>query len=221
MWRISVDMKRKRNSSPSNKSRSKYISEQNARPDPFEQFEDWFRRARMSKRGQPNAMALATAGADGKPTARIVLLKDVDERGFCFYTNYESVKGRQLQENRQAALLFYWPEIERQVRIEGIVEKLTREESFKYFSSRPKKSRVGAWASHQSQFIEDRAALDLQFRNYEERFRNTDVPLPDYWGGYRLIPSKMEFWQSRPNRLHDRITYTREGASWKIVRLSP
>ncbi len=213
--------KRKRSTFRGRKSVSKYISEHNVRPDPFEQFELWFRRAQKSKIVQPHAVALATAGADGRPAARIVLLKDVDAKGFCFYTNYESVKGRQLAENNRAALLFFWPELERQIRIEGTVEKLTREESYGYFFSRPRGSRIGAWASRQSEVVSSREELDRQFRKFEEQFSGNDVPLPEYWGGYRLIPSRIEFWQSRPNRMHDRITYTRNGDSWKIERLAP
>jgi len=166
-------------------------------------------------------MVLATASANGRPTARTVLLKGVDQQGFSFYTNYESMKGKQLSENPHAALLFYWPQFERQVRIEGTVEKLSREESREYFSTRPRNSRISTWASRQSETIESRSSLEDTFERFKQQFRNNEVPLPDYWGGYRLRPSTFEFWQSRPNRLHDRITFVKEGVSWRIVRLSP
>ncbi len=214
-------MKKKRSRFPSRTPASRYIAEGNVRPDPFDQFRRWFAQAQRSKTPQPDAMTLATAGADGTPTARIVLLKELDEKGFCFYTNYQSVKGRQLAENRRAALLFHWPHLERQVRIEGSVEKLTRAESLKYFSTRPRKSRIGAWASHQSEVLGSREDLEAQFRKYDAQFGTSDIPLPDYWGGYRLVPSRIEFWQSRPNRMHDRISYALMGNSWKIERLSP
>jgi pyridoxamine 5'-phosphate oxidase len=214
-------MKRKRSSRHSTKPGSSYISEKNARSNPFEQFELWFRHARESKVAKPDAMVLATAGAEGRPTARVVLLKEVDVKGFSFYTNYESVKGRQLSENDRAALLFYWPELHRQVRIEGAVRKLSREESYEYFSSRPRKSRIGAWASHQSEVVGSREELDAEFKKFEKQFFSAEVPLPEYWGGYRLVPNRIEFWQERPNRMHDRISYVLVGDSWRIERLSP
>ncbi len=214
-------MKRKRSSSPPRKSRIRTLSERDIHADPFDQFNSWFQQVLDAKILKPDAMTLATASAKGKPSARIVLLKGVDRRGFSFYTNYESSKGRQLSENPHAALLFHWPQFERQIRIEGSVEELTRDESLQYFSTRPRNSRIGAWASHQSQIIESRSSLESQFKEYQKRFRNADVPLPDHWGGYRLIPNRIEFWQGRANRLHDRISYVRDEASWRIYRLSP
>ena len=214
-------MKRKRSSSRPNGSVKRALAEHNVHRDPVVQFNNWFSRVLKSKNPQPLAMALATASAIGKPTVRIVLLKAVDSRGFSFYTNYDSVKGRQLAENPTAALLFYWAQFGRQVRVEGTVERLTRKESLEYFEQRPRTSRIGAWASHQSNIIESRLLLESRFRKYQKKFRNGTVPLPNYWGGYRLVPRRFEFWQSRPNRLHDRIAYVRQRNSWRIVRLSP
>ena len=214
-------MIRKRLSSRHRKIGVKSLSEHRVSANPFDQFNLWFQAAIDAKVPQPYAMTLATASRSGRPSARIVLLKGFDPRGFSFYTNYESVKGKELTENRNAALLFYWPKLERQIRIEGSVEKLTREESLRYFQSRPRKSRIGTWASHQSEVLQSRESLDHQFRKYRQLFHNADVPLPEYWGGYLLIPSRIEFWQSRSNRLHDRVSYLREDMSWKISRLSP
>lgn len=214
-------MNRRQHSPVRTKSRIGNLSEKNISKSPFDQFHKWFQAAIDAKISQPNAMALATASADGEPSARMVLLKDVDDHGFTFYTNYESTKGKQLSQNRRAALLFHWPELERQIRIEGFVERLTHEESLRYFESRPRKSRIGAWASRQSEIIESRSFLEEQFHRFEKQFANSIVPLPDYWGGYRLIPHRIEFWQNKPSRLHDRISYGRHGDSWKIVRLSP
>jgi pyridoxamine 5'-phosphate oxidase len=214
-------MKKKSSSSPPRRSGNKSLSEKNISADPFDQFNTWFQAVIDARVSQPHAMTLATASADGKPSARMVLLKGVDGAAFSFYTNYGSTKGKELAENPQAALLFYWPKLERQVRIEGTVEKLTREESQEYFDSRPRNSRIGAWASRQSDVIKSRPFLDAQFQKYKQQFRNTGVPLPDFWGGYRLVPCRIEFWQNRPNRLHDRISYVRHGNSWNISRLSP
>lgn len=214
-------MKKKRSSHSLRKSGSKYLSEKIIRPNPFDQFHSWFQAAVDAKVLQPYAMTLATASPHGIPTSRIVLLKGVDERGFVFFSNYESTKGKQLAENPRAALLFYWPDLERQVRIEGTVERVTRKESLEYFVSRPRNSRIGAWASRQSEVIDSRAVLDEQFQKYQKLYRNADVPIPEYWGGYRLLPDRIEFWQSRANRLHDRISYSRNGVSWNYTRLSP
>jgi pyridoxamine 5'-phosphate oxidase len=214
-------MKKTRSSSPPRRSGNRSLSEKNISADPFDQFNTWFQAVIDARVSQPHAMTLATASADGKPTARMVLLREVDGGAFSFYTNYGSTKGKQLTENPRAALLFYWPKLERQVRIEGTVEKLTRKESGEYFDSRPRNSRIGAWASRQSEVIESRLFLNAQFQKYKQQFRNTGVPLPDFWGGYRLVPSRIEFWQERPNRLHDRILYVRHGNLWKISRLSP
>ncbi len=169
-----------------------------------------------------NAMTLATADATGAPSARIVLLKAFDERGFVFFTDYRSRKGAELEANPRAALVFYWGELERQVRITGGVALASREESQRYFRSRPLGSRLGAWASHQSQVIAGRGALESDFREVEARYGDQDVPLPPHWGGFRVVPDAIEFWQGRESRLHDRIRYVREtGRKWRIERLSP
>jgi pyridoxamine 5'-phosphate oxidase len=198
------------------------LSETDVHPNPFEQFKTWFDQAVAAQLPEPNAMTIATVTADGKPSARIVLLKDYDERGFVFYTNYKSHKGQQLVENPWGAIAFWWAELERQVRIEGRVEKVSPAESDAYFHSRPKGSQLGAWASNQSQVIESREVLEQQLQKLKEEYDNKEVPRPPHWGGFRVIPSEIEFWQGRPNRLHDRLLYRRgEDGSWKIQRLSP
>lgn len=189
---------------------------------PLEQFGAWFAAALAANIRDVNAMTLATAGADGKPSARIVLLKGFDERGFAFFTNYESEKGRHLEANPFAALVFYWVELERQVRISGAVEKTSREDSAAYFHSRPIGSRLGAWASKQSEVVDARQVLDARLMEMTERYEKGDVPLPPHWGGYRLKPETYEFWQGRPNRLHDRFRYSRQAnGTWLIDRLAP
>lgn len=199
------------------------LDESSIDPNPIVQFENWFRQALAANLREPNAMTLATATHDGRPSARIVLLKEVSESGFVFYTNYRSRKARDLQQNPWAALIFYWADLERQVRIEGSVEKIQRSQSESYFQSRPKGSRLGAWASHQSQPVKSRAQLEIRLRDLEARYATSDaIPIPEFWGGYLVRPEVVEFWQGRPNRLHDRIEYRRKGEDeWQFQRLSP
>ena len=189
---------------------------------PFRQFDAWFAQAVDAKLPEPNTMTLATVDSRGRPSARIVLIKGVDERGFMFFTNYESRKGRELADNPHASLLFYWIELERQVRIEGTVVKASPAESDQYYESRPLGSRIGAWASEQSQAIESRTVLEAREKEISAKY-GEHPPRPPHWGGDRLIPDAIEFWQGRPSRLHDRLLYTRavEGGDWQIARLSP
>ncbi len=197
------------------------LNETDVAADAIEQFARWWNDALQSEITEVNAMTLATATSDAKPSARIVLLKSFDKNGFVFFTNYESHKGKELEENANAALVFFWKEIERQVRIEGIVEKVSAEESDEYFFSRPEGSRVGAWSSPQSKVIANRQTLEMNEHIYKEKFTNS-IPRPPHWGGYRVMPLRIEFWQGRSNRLHDRLLYTKinEG-SWKVDRLAP
>jgi pyridoxamine 5'-phosphate oxidase len=197
------------------------LDEAHVSPDPVVEFDRWFTQAREAEVPEPNAMALATSTRDGVPSVRMVLLKGYDERGFVFFTDYRSRKGAELEGNPRAALAFYWGELERQVRIAGSVEKTTPKESAAYFQTRPLGSRLGAWVSHQSRVIVSRAQLESGLREIKERFPTADVPLPPHWGGYRLWPEEVEFWQGREDRLHDRIRYTRDGDRWKVERLSP
>lgn len=192
-------------------------------PDPFRQFATWFAEAAAcGEIKEPNAMTAATAGLDGRVTARTVLLKGWDPRGFVFYTNYASTKARQLAENPQMALLFAWVPMERQVSITGRVEKTSPEESQEYFSTRPVASQIGAWASAQSRAVPSREILERQFAEARQKFEGTQVPLPEFWGGYRVVPDTMEFWQGRRSRLHDRFLFTRGAKdTWSIERLSP
>ena len=191
-------------------------------PNPIRQFANWFTAAIEAGIRDVNAMSLATASADARPSVRIVLLKSFDQEGFVFFSNYDSAKGKQLKANPYGALGFYWIELDRQIRISGNVQKTPRKESEAYFHSRPTGSQLGAWVSRQSTVIDARRVLDARLAEMSERFRNKRIPLPPHWGGYRLTPDTMEFWQGRPNRLHDRFRYMRQpDGSWQIDRLAP
>lgn len=197
------------------------LLEENVEQDPINQFAIWFEQALRSQVTEPNAMALGTASQDAKPSVRIVLLKGFDGDGFRFFTNYKSRKGLELESNPHASLCFFWPELERQIRIEGGVTKLSRPESDEYFKSRPRLSRLGAWASNQSSELTSREELEENFREVREKYDDQPIPTPEYWGGFLLSPQAMEFWQGREGRMHDRILYTREDGGWKFKRLSP
>ena len=197
------------------------LTEADAPADPLALFERWFADAARAEVRDANAMTLASADPSGAPSARIVLLKGVDERGFVFYTDYRSRKARELEANPHAALLFYWPELERQVRVTGPVSRVSRSETDAYFSTRPRGSQIGAWASEQSSAIARRSTLDDAVAEVERRFAGADVPAPGHWGGYRVTPESVEFWQGRENRLHDRLRYVRDGEGWQLERLAP
>ena len=200
---------------------SEGLDEKTIDRDPIRQFQAWLSDAFAAKLPLAEAMTLATVTSDGKPAARMVLLKQVDHDGFVFYTNYNSAKARQLDENSNAALVFYWPQLDRQVRVEGSVTRTSAEESREYFATRPRESQIGAWASEQSEVIESREALEQHARDVEEQYRDREVDCPEHWGGYRLKPDRIEFWKSRIGRLHDRILYERSGDAWAIARLAP
>ena len=198
------------------------LLEADADPDPFIQFKVWFDQVLSTSIIEPNAMTLATVGASGQPKARIVLLKHFDDRGFTFFTNYNSHKGQELEQTPQAALVFWWGELERQIRIEGSIEKVDIAESDGYFSLRPWESRLGAWASQQSEVIESRDILEKRLEKLKSEYADLTVPRPPHWGGFRLIPDRLEFWQGRPSRLHDRLCYRRlKEGQWLRERLSP
>ena len=197
------------------------LLEKDVDPDPIKQFQLWWNEAMMSNIEEPNAMTLATSNSKGKPSARIVLLKGLSNEGFAFYTNYESRKGKELKENPHASLLFFWKELERQVRVEGTVSKADEEKSNEYFSSRPAASKLGAWSSPQSSVIKSRDELDENVKKYQQQFGEGNIPKPQHWGGYVVKPTLIEFWQGRPSRLHDRIQYTLlADGRWKIERLA-
>jgi pyridoxamine 5'-phosphate oxidase len=197
------------------------LMESEADPDPIAQFRRWFHEALAANFHEPNAMTLATATPDGRPSARVVLLKGFDERGFVFYTNYEGRKSQELEANANCALVFYWGELERQVRVEGRASRVSETESDEYFGSRPRGSRLGAWASRQSRPVGGREVLEERLRELEAEYDGREVPRPPFWGGYRVEPEVIEFWQGRENRLHDRLVYRRSDSSWRRERLQP
>lgn len=197
------------------------LTESDVNATPFLQFEKWFKEAVDAKINEPNAMGLSTVSAGAKPSSRIVFLRSFNNNSFVFYTNYNSKKGKEISKNPHAALLFFWPELERQIRIEGTINKQSAAASNDYFNARPYESKLGAWTSEQSAVIKNRETLESEYVKNEKKFTVNDISRPPNWGGYELIPTYIEFWQGRPNRLHDRILYTLENDNWEIVRLSP
>lgn len=197
------------------------LSEHELADHPLEQFQSWFDAALDSGLPEPNAMHLSTVSAEGRPSSRIVLLKELDDEGFVFYTNYHGKKGRDLAVNAFASLTFFWVDLERQVRIEGKVTKVSPQESDEYFAVRPRGSQIGAWVSHQSEIIPSRDILEQKQKEYEQQFAGKEVPRPSHWGGYCLAPDRVEFWQGRPSRLHDRIVYDLRDGKWAVSRLAP
>ncbi len=197
------------------------LTESEVSENPIDQFKEWFEKALSADLLDPNAMTLSTAGNDGVPSSRTVLLKGVDAEGFRFYTNYKSRKGKELEENPRAAICFYWPPHERQVRIQGEVQKLGRDESETYFHQRPRQSQISTWASQQSTKVASREELISRFKEMEKRYEGEEIPLPDFWGGYILKPNRIEFWQGRTGRMHDRICYEKEKDGWTRFRLAP
>lgn len=201
--------------------RKQRLDSESLGPDPATQFATWYAQATEGQVQEPNAMTLATVDTNGQPSARIVLLKFVDAEGFVFYTNYGSRKAHEIADNPRVALHFFWPELERQVRVRGVAQKVSTAESLRYFSRRPRESQLGAWVSHQSAPIPARSVLEKAFTQMKEKFAGGEVPLPDFWGGYRVRPEEVEFWQGGAHRLHDRFVYTRDGEGWRTQRLAP
>lgn len=201
----------------------KLLDEKTVKPDPLEQFKEWFNEALDSEISEPNAMILATAGKSGVPSVRTVLLKSVDGKGFVFYTNYKSRKGQEIEENPHVSLLFFWPQLQRQIRIAGIISKTDPAVSESYFRERPAESRISAWVSTQSHELSGKAELEENYHIFEAKYRNKEIPYPPFWGGYSVLPYSYEFWQGQPNRMHDRIEYNQdpETRDWLIRRLAP
>jgi pyridoxamine 5'-phosphate oxidase len=197
------------------------LDEKNILANPFEQFALWFSDAQTAKVPKYEAMALATATAEGIPSVRMVLYKGIEQNGFIFFTNYHSRKANEIETNPHGALLFHWVELERQVRLEGSIERLNRQAAEKYFATRPRESQLGAWASKQSSILESREPLEQALQQYQKIYEGNNIPLPEFWGGYRLLPTSFEFWQGQPRRLHDRIRYAKHDSCWRIERLAP
>ncbi len=197
------------------------LSKKDLNKNPIKEFEKWFKRAVKTEQYEPNAMAMATSSSNGRPSVRYVLLKNFDPNGFVFYTHYESRKSEEINENPYGSFVFFWPVLQQQIRVEGRIVKLSNEESDKYFDNRPQGSKIGAWASPQSKPIHSREYLENIKNDFELKYKDNSIPRPDYWGGYRIIPNRVEFWQGRKNRLHDRFEYLVDGSEWKIQRLAP